>query len=66
MTFYSRHVYSLYTNVVGISTYKHCRYQENSMEYLTIHHLVENYFQLYTNLVDELTSLVIAIIQFKN
>jgi hypothetical protein len=34
------------------------------MEYLTKHHLVENYFQLYTTLVDELTSLVIAIIQF--
>jgi len=48
----------------GISIYKHCWYQEYSMEYLTKHHLVENYFQLYTTLVDELTSLVIAIIQF--
>jgi hypothetical protein len=36
------------------------------MEYSAIHHLIENYFQLYTNLVDESTSLVIAIIQFKN
>jgi hypothetical protein len=32
------------------------------MEYLAKHHLIENCFQLYTNLVDELTSLVIAII----
>jgi hypothetical protein len=36
------------------------------MEYLAKHNLVENCFQLYTNLVDELTSLVIAIIQFLN
>jgi hypothetical protein len=36
------------------------------MEYLAKDHLVENCFQLYTNLVDESTSLVIAIIQFKN
>jgi hypothetical protein len=34
------------------------------MEYSEKHHLVENYFQLYSTLVDESTSLVIAIIQF--
>jgi len=32
------------------------------MKYLAKHQLVENYFQLYTKLVDKLTSLVIAII----
>jgi len=36
------------------------------MEYLAKHHLVENCFQLYTNLIDEPISLVIAIIQLKN
>jgi hypothetical protein len=36
------------------------------MEYLAKHNLVENYFQLHTTLVDKSTSLVIAIIQFKN
>jgi hypothetical protein len=49
--------------MVGISTYKHCWRQEWVMEYLAKHHLVENCFQLYTILVDESTSLVIAIIQ---
>jgi hypothetical protein len=34
------------------------------MEYLAKHHLVENNFQLYITLVDDSTSLVIAIIQF--
>jgi len=34
------------------------------MEYSAKHHLVENCFQLYTNSIYELTSLVIAIIQF--
>jgi hypothetical protein len=49
----------------GISTNKHCWCQEYSMEYLAKCHLVENYFQQYTNLVDDSISLVIAIIQFQ-
>jgi predicted AlkP superfamily phosphohydrolase/phosphomutase len=56
--------FSMFTNVVAISTYKHCWCQEYSMKYSIKHHLVENCFQLYTTLVDESTSLVIAIIQF--
>jgi hypothetical protein len=35
------------------------------MEYLAKHNLVENCFQLYSTLVDDSTSLVIAIIQLK-
>jgi hypothetical protein len=58
--------FPLYINVVGILAYKHCWCQEYSMEYSAKHHLVENCFQLYTNLVDELTSFVITIIRFLN
>jgi len=36
------------------------------MEYLAKCHLIENYFQQYTNLVDDSISLVITIIQFQN
>jgi hypothetical protein len=36
------------------------------MEYSAKHHLIENCFQLYTDLVDESTSLVITIIQNLN
>ncbi len=63
---FTQDLFSLFTNVVGISTYKHCWCQEYSIKYLAKHHLVENCFQLYTILVDESTSLVITIIQFKN
>jgi hypothetical protein len=49
--------FTLFTNIVGSSTWKHCRWQEYSAN----DHAIEKCFQLYTNRINESTSLVIAI-----
>ncbi len=54
--------FTLFTNIVGHSTWRHCW----CWEYLANDYQVEKCFQLYTNIVDELTWLIFTIILFKN